>query len=334
MIHYGQKALKYGRNLYTTYKLVRPVFTTPSKRGYNSTAKRYRVPKWMPYGRGLIQRGYSTRRRVSKKSWNRRRLLKLGVTANSQPTFLIDNDARRIECPQGFKTFQFLGPGSYGVNSKRVCDAIASHFALTDPEAKICLARQQEELMISNSSNGGVYISVVWMKFKKQWTATMGASINADFLEVGFGAVGMASSANQLLNATYLQNKKMMTWMEPVKTQKTFLSAGGTRKFTYLDKNIYRKSLQYKSEPDIDYLRGEIIPLIIFHGTPVHDDTTPFSVTTAASALDIIRHFSVKTYPITLNGFTVVDTDGLGTVTTPVRYIDNDKTEVSVTTGA
>lgn len=328
--------VQYGKAAWDTYQKLKPILATPSKRGYQAEGRRYRVPNWMPYGRGLIQKGLYQRKKMSKKSRERQRLLKLGVTYNAQPRFILDNTPKRYVGSQGFKYFVFFTPttASYGINSKGVLNSVASVQSLTDPESKVCLARQVDSMMISNSSNGGVYITVYWMQFKKNWTTTMGSNLNVDLLQAGFNDSGLAGANEQLLNATIFQNKKVMSWMKLVKTQKTYLSAGGVRKFEMIDPNIHIRSLYYKSEADIAHLRGEIMPLIVFHGTPVHDDTNPLLVSTAGAALDIVRHRSIKTYAITQGAFAVTDTDSLSTVATPVRFIDNDKTEVAVADGS
>lgn len=327
------KYLQYGKAAWDTYKKLKPILTTPSKRGYQSSGSRYRVPKWMPYGRGIIQRGYKKYKKISKISRDRMKLKRLGVTYGSQPRFILDNYSGRYTCPQGFKEFITVTPSNttWGVNSKEVLDKVAALYT-TDSDGKVILARQVDSLMLANSSNGGIYLTVYWCKFKKNWTTAYGSNLNVDLLHQGFANVGLANDGSQLLNATIFQNKKLMHWVDVVKTHKTYLAAGGTRKFTYIDPNVHVRSLQYKSEGDIVVLAGSIMPILVFHGTPVHDNTTDTLVSTAASAIDYVRHRSIKTYPMAANGFLVDDTDNLSSVATPVRFIDNDNTEVAVAT--
>lgn len=280
-----------------------------------------------------IQRSYRSKARATKISAIRRRLMKLGVQANSQPKFHIDQIPRKMTGSQGLKTFNWVDfDGSKpGINSKPMLEVVSAELGITDSDAKVCIAQQTNSLMLSNSSNAPCYITVYWMKFKENWTSTMGSSLTVNLLNDGFLRVGLTNASEQNLNVSIFQNKKLMHWCQPIKTQRTYLAAGGVRKFTYTDRNIRTFNLQYKSEADLLVLKGTITPLVVFHGVPVHQNDNNTLISTSIADLDVITSYSTKYYDVTQDTFQVSEFDNLISITGPSRYTDTDIQETAVT---
>lgn len=309
--------------------------TTPGSRRMTSLSKvkRYRVPRWMPYGRGLIQSGRRYRYRLNRRTRLANRIRRLGVTDPGSPRFYQFIDTSQYSVTQGTKRVVFPITTN-GMNSKDMLDALYTSMGYTQEERGICIAGQVDQYTIANQSNGGVYVKATMMRFIRDHNTGYNADINVSLIQEGFNEANLNNSGNQLPMTSIFQNKKLMRWMQPVKSFKFFLAAGGVRKLTYSDKRVKRLTFRYKQEPTINHLKGETILLIECHGTPVHDDTTPSNIDIAGAVLDIYKTFQVKYFPTDSTLYYNELEDNVTSVTTPVRFIDNDKTEVAVATSA
>lgn len=266
---------------------------------YYQRYRRRKLYKRVPVGRGLIQKGIFGWKKVSKQTRRRRRLLSLGVTANSQPQFILDQYPRRMSVTQGFKVYVWgdVSMNTPLINSIVMRQAVLDKYGKTDSDSKICVASQKHSMLMSNATNGGLYVTVHWLKFKRDWYTGSG-DINTDLLQEGFSNVGLSNSNSQVLMSSIFHNKKLMSWVDVIKTQKTFLAAGGTRMISYKDDNIKKLGVQFKTEGTMLVCKGTIVPMIVFHGTPIHDSTTESLVSTSIGAFDIINMFSIKCYNI------------------------------------
>lgn len=315
LVKYGYKL---GKRLYRSYSAAR---TAPAKK-----------QRFMPSGMSLIQKGRSRRWKRSKASMRAKKLKALGVTSPASPRFIQVAATNSFTVSQGAKNMALASTTLAGFNSKYMLDAIYTQESYADFDRKICVASQVDSYLLANQSNGGVYVTARYMKWKKDWTSTYG-TISANLIQEGFNNVGLANSTEQLPITSIYQNQKLMNWCQVKKTDRFFLAAGGVRKLTYSDKNIKKLKFQYKTESTISYLRGSCFLLIEVHGTPIHDQSTAANIDTAATVIDVYQNVQWKYYTTDdTNFFQVTVDDNITNPVTPVRFIEDTRTEQAVAT--
>lgn len=327
----GYGAYKTGSALWRTYKSLR---ASKSARAVTKRRKYSTTGGSSFAGGGTIRRGYYYRTRNYKKTISRKKLMALGVANNSQPHIYHVSAGYRIDGSQGLKTFLFLNgqQAQPFAHSRVMLNTIAGHYSLVDGDSKVCYANSKQSLMISNSSNGGIYITVLWVRSKRDWTLTMGSNLDADPMISGFVNVGLANSNHQMINVSLKENKKFMYWFDIVKTQGNFLQAGETMKCGYEDHNVHVRKLQHFAEPDLFVLKGTVQPFFIFHGTPIHGNATTTQISTAVCAIDVVWHHSFKSWPVQTEPFSVTDTSGLASIVDPRFFSDQDVVEATPVT--
>lgn len=327
------RAIQAGFRAYRLYKRYKGSRSRKRQRNDSSVPRSLRSQgsRWMPFGSGLIQPGYRFRRRLTRRTIRARQLSRLGISAPASAKFVHANNASKFTISQGSKRMVFPFDGaSYGIHSKNLLDAVATAESYTDPERKVCIAGVTDQYLFANQSNGGIYVTVRMMKFIRPWTTTYGTL--ASLIQNGFSEAGLNASGNQSICVSIYQNKKVNHYLKTVKAYKFFLAAGGVRRMYFTNKNVYPTSFQYKGESDTLYLKGEHVLFVEAYGTPVHDSTIDTNIDIAGSVIDIYQSIQLQYYPIDVNLYDNTVTDNITSVSVPIRFIDDQKTEQQVAT--
>lgn len=286
-------------------------------------------------GQAVGGRSRRFRKKYTKASRKRRRLYRrVGLGSKAKQVY-VKNRAHRFAISAGDKSIAFVGSSDQqGTDDKAMLDAVYANEAFTDADQGVYITNQSSEYIIANQSNGPVWLTIRVVKFKKQWTTTMGTSLNTDLIAAGFNRLGLDNSVSQVPGITIYDNSTFPMFCKVIRSKQLNLAPGQVRKFKLQNPNSFYRKFRYKNESDILHLKGSVKLLFEAHGPPVHDQTTATNIDLATTVLDIYESSRVVYY-VADGGkadSATVDVSNITTPATPLRFLLDEITETAPAT--